>query len=763
MDSIKKIEISTKSCLACSAYWTCHREEKRAGKGCVNFLSNKDKALLTKGEEGSNEKGLSPSLQKKSNEKLDTNFNPEVTNSKEKSKKHSKQKKEVLFDLNGDLENSDEDYSNYLLDDTLRLSLPEDDFPLAKNLHEFVFSRRFLNLGATGLFARQLGIGLNLFTEYCPKCSDLNYVANNFEVLDSIETILTRVTLFEHGVCPKCKTEKREFVKTHESWYNTELAALCGQRSGKSLMAAIFAAYTLHRFLKLPCVADAYSVAKPTIFLGTFVALDKSQIQESTWGYLVNIIKASPWFTSYCDMLKFYGRKYGRKLVDIDKVETIEFFHKNLKLNMAAPRPSALRGRTGFIGVIDEIGFLKAKDTEGRVITADEVYAALNNRMATLNTAFETLNSRHRDLPTPLFVNISSPSHATDKICTLVKNITKQKEEPENKTRQLRRYAVVYPTWDINPMFSRKSAFIQSKFKDNANEAERDFGARPPLSENPFFDNPSLLQDNFHKHLKNLITIDYTIGDRGSPYTINIHAEYDNKLPRVLALDLGLKNNSTAISIGYFDEQTNKVITEGLCEIIPTRESEVNFLALKDQVIKPLIERLNIKLVTADRWQSVSLLQELKQLSGIEVLTYSLKYEDFYVYKQNMLSSQMIFPALEDTKQFSGMNLLLSCPEDSYPHIYYNLPITHFFFQCMTVVDEINKTVQKGEKTTDDLFRANVLMAHILNNPQYREKLKNNSPVLNQGGPVAYVQSVRGTSNQAVGTPKYTGTSVVVM
>lgn len=745
-DNINTSNYNNISCIACFKYWSCKKSEKSLNRGCDTFLSIVD---------AQNQ----PNLFVTSNQNTTPSSELSQTGKKEAPSKSLSSAFEKLLK---DDYIEEADYSSYFNPEAYGLQLPEDDFPLAKNLYEFVFSRKFLNLGTTGLYARQFGIGLNLFMEYCPKCSDVAYVNKNFEVKDSLDNILERVVLFEHGVCPKCKTRKDDLIQSKVYWEHFELAALCGQRSGKSLMAAIFACYVLHRFLKLPQIATAYDIAKPTILLGTFVAIDKSQIQDSTWGYLTNLIKGSPWFITYCAMLRDYGRKLGRRLVDIEKVETLEFFHKNLKLNMAAPKPAALRGRTGFLGVVDEIGFLKTKDGQGRVITAEEVYAALNNRMATLTTAYENQRGIVPNLPAPLFMNISSPSHVKDKICSLVKTIQEQNLEAacddSGDTRMLRRYAVHYATWEVNPMFSKDSAYIVSKFKSEPKEAERDFGAKPPLSENSFIDNINLLMESSNEDRKNLVSLDYEFGTKDTKYKVLYNNPLlDKTVSRVLALDLGYNNNSTALAIGYYDALTNRTIIEALIEIIPTKTAEIKFTQLVAQVIKPLIESLNIKIVASDQWQSISLSQDIEETTEAKALTYSLKYGDFLFYKSDLLSQKIEYPGVED------LSLITPKALEEYPYIYYNKPVTHFVYQCLTVVDEKDKAIRKGEKTTDDLFRASVLLHYILNNFELRKQMSATPKQVLQGA-VVHVQSMKnGQLGGQNSSTKYSSANVVVV
>lgn len=733
-------DINSKECLTCAHYWLCKNPAKRLNKACDSYASNK-MPITALSHDSSIDKSKSELKQKRS---LEDVF------------------ERLLDDEESMLNNNNDDYLDL---DGGDLKLPENDFPLAKNLYEFVFSKKFLNLGQSGLYARQFGIGINLFMEYCPKCSDIPYVLDNFQVKDEIKNIFKKVVLFEHGVCPKCKTSKDKLLDDQKYWEHYELAALCGQRSGKSLMAAIFSTYVLHRFLKLSSVSSAYDIAKPTVILGTFVAIDKAQIMDSTWSYLVNIIKGSPWFIEYCNMLKSEGRRIGRKLVDIDKVETLEFLHKNIKLNMAAPKPASLRGRTGFIGVIDEIGFLKVKDGQGRVITAEEVYAALNNRMATLTTAYENRRHQYNGLPAPLFMNISSPCHIKDKIYTLVKGINEQNleyaQEEEGDKRVLRRYAVHYATWEVNPMFSRDSAYIASKFKSEPKEAERDFGAKPPLSENSFIDNIEQLIASSNNEKESLININYEFDVKDSTYKLifkdNLLTKKD--YPRVLAMDLGYNNNSTALSLGYFDITENKMKVEALLEIIPTKGAEIKFTQLLQDVIIPIVKRYNVRLTMSDRWQSISIMQEIEDKTESKTLKYSLKYGDFLLFKSDLLSQRIEYPKIEDK------NLITPTPRNEYPKEYFNKPISHFVYQCLTVVDERDVTVKKGEKTTDDLFRSVVLLHYCLNNLELRKKMEDSSTLKKlPEGSVVHVQSMKGgiLSSQNSST-KYSASCVVVV
>lgn len=114
------------------------------------------------------------------------------------------------------------------------IRIDDKDLPKAKNFFEFSTGKDFLNITP---FAKQLQIGINLYQEYCPResCTDVKYL-KDIPVDDSYEDILNKVTLLEYSICPKCKRKKVNFIRKNKLCDKFELAANCGQRSGKCLV-----------------------------------------------------------------------------------------------------------------------------------------------------------------------------------------------------------------------------------------------------------------------------------------------------------------------------------------------------------------------------------------------------------------------------------------------------------------------------------------------------------------------------------------------
>ena len=86
-------------------------------------------------------------------------------------------------------------------------------------------------------FSRQMWMGLHLFGDICPKCSDPKWYSDIYSVPVDYKSrnLPDRLQLMQNGVCPKCGGRKSNFVKKGQIPNIQELAACIGQRGGKCL------------------------------------------------------------------------------------------------------------------------------------------------------------------------------------------------------------------------------------------------------------------------------------------------------------------------------------------------------------------------------------------------------------------------------------------------------------------------------------------------------------------------------------------------
>ena len=653
--------------------------------------------------------------------------NQSVRKSSESKDNNENSKKEIIDESNTESNTGSYTESNTskktdeeLLTESFSLIESRNEFlkslPKAKNIYDWVTNRMFLN---KRLFSVQLGIAVNLFSEYCPDCSDVEYVKRFFNINDTYEDIFNKVTLLEYDKCPKCNKSKVDFIKEGKLKDIVELAGLAGQRSGKSFMVGIFCTYMLHKLLICDNLQEKLHLDSSTTLVGTFVSNMKKQTEESCWGYLKKAFENCWWFNQYTERLLKIDKRLFRS------GETfLDFRNKNIRFGTDAANPKTLRGSTGYFGVYDEIGW--GSDDFSNKINADEVYKALNNRMVTVSQAFSQWRFENPDVPAPLFISTSSPRERTDKISSLVNDINTYNESEIGKRSKTGRLCYRLATWEINPTLPRDCEEIQRKYADDPIGAERDFGANPPMNSNAFFPEIKFgfVKNSFESGRHNLINIiKHTTIEDAYTYTLNpeewnkwISDRQNYKERRILALDLGYNNNSTALVIGKL--KNDNIIVESVNEIIPSNIKPLDFHKLQTSLLIPLVRKLNISLVICDKWNSLMLLQSISDQLRVQTKSYSLKYLDFLNIKNDLVNKRCQFPMLEDSE------LVAKCLGGNireYPDCFTNKPCSHLLFQIFSVAED-KKTVGKGEHTTDDLFRAFSLLNYAIRN--YEEPKK---------------------------------------
>jgi hypothetical protein len=98
------------------------------------------------------------------------------------------------------------------------------------------------------------------------------------------------------------------------------------------------------------------------------------------------------------------------------------------------------------------------------------------------------------------------------------------------------------------------------------------------------------------------------------------------------------------------------------------------------------------------------------------VSDHGYKYSDFENFRDDLYNANMVLPRPEMKPKE-----LLESGDDGYPGVFSGKPISHFLFQCLTVQDYQGKTVEKGDNTTDDIFRACVLAHSFLVDEDFME------------------------------------------
>lgn len=598
--------------------------------------------------------------------------------------------------------------------------------PRAKNFYDYCF--RILGSDIHAPWAVQMWLAVMSLGEVCPRCTNPKYMDVRNIRKDMPSKRLNspkRMTFLEYGVCPRCGATRREMLHSGEMQYRNQATWVLGQRSGKSSTSAVVASYVLHCYLMYPMLASmTNSMQASTELVFIFCSLSYDKAYSVLWTPFKNIIDSAQWYKSYFALLDQYKEQYGKELY-VNKSTILAFANKNIKCFATGPKASSLRGNTAIMTLLDELGLFPlpnpsrevSEDDTNRRADSDEAYTSLLNSLATVGAAQkELIESDHYDAPPCLMLSVSSPVSKRDKVMRLLE---------ESKTNPFI-FATRLATWEVNPYLEKDSPLIASAFAADPRKALRDFGACPTETAAPYFDFhtiPKIFNGRPNSH-----TLTYQYGAENSVWgTVRQVNAYD--APTVMALDAGLVNNSFAVAVVGYNQQTNKTETVCLLEVM-ANNTVIDFEKMYTNVLLPLCQQLNVCLVCADRWNSIDHLHRIRSDRGMRmnkpityVKQYSLKHRDFEAVKAMIANQTVTAPR---AKPELAEKIIVGSIGD-YKHELIDRPVEHFMLQLLTVTDlGPSMCPGKAEGFTDDLTRAWVLAVTMLNKEKVIELIDYN-------------------------------------
>lgn len=573
--------------------------------------------------------------------------------------------------------------------------IDQSDFKAPPNFLEWIIGRDFCN--AT-LLPWQIEAGMHLFSDYCPECSNPNYVNNLFD--QSIAEIQENIQFLNLGVCPKCDKNKLDLFSLGDSAskkpsIKNELIAALGQRSGKSKFVVSAATYQLVKWLMLPDPTGFFNLPKMEVVLGTFSALSAEQAEENLWMPFKGLYDNSPWFKKYNEFLKQEEKRLSIPLVE-NKDTYIFYPHKRFMCSYTGSDDRKKRGRTRLWGAIDEIAFLNSEQgaSKKKVMDADKNYSALNNSLSTIRQkAIIKFKSGEYDTQMAIMYNASSPYNVQDKIMRLV------------KSPSILSVAIQRATWEANPDYTEQTCRAMNPNLSQV-EFDRDFGAIPPFSDSPFIGEGRVLEKLCIQKEAHFPLIEVSreihadaMGDRYLYLKARAN-RIDKQTPRLLALDNGYTQNAFAAALFSFNAEKKIPVLDQIFSLYPEQQAGLNihFPMMFENFIIPLIQNLNIKFVFYDRWQSLDQIQRLRDLK-IEARAHSVSLEkDLLPFKQMLLSGNFSLPPCETPIQGvkDSSNPLMQVRDK---------PVSNLIWQTLTV-RQVGRKLLKPLEGDDDLFRA---------------------------------------------------------
>lgn len=706
-----------KNCLSCANFYGCTNPKKDRTFVCKKFKDSDELAMELLGPEYEMSAG---------------GISLEATN-------EAKSKKLALTALTTDEEAAAELNLENMWDEVMNstarvppdLVVDDRDYPEFGNFFDFATSKGGLTAGDP--FPRQLWLISNMLSDACgnPKCTDPKWfdVRNVPLKLKNIHDILDMVTFYKNGVCPKCKGRKHKHYRKGMVKWPTEAYACIGQRAGKSITLSMLSAYVFHKYLKLQNPTAHFGLLKGSILTASFVALTYGKAKTLLWNPIQNMMMNSEWFNNYHALLDDVGARKGVELYKKPGGEMLQYRHRDLYASPSGPSKRTLRGDTRIFYVVDEAGLfpIDGNVDDKERMSIFETAASLKNSAQTVRmAALPVFEQGYDNTPTALGVYISSPMTPRDFI---MRGVKENVNNPKAVVLHL-------PTWEFNPMMNEKA--LRDEYPNfGAVKFTRDFGAQPPLSENPFFDGGEALQSTYRLPPNK---VEYKYKKRTDPRQAKVQkwAEVTNvrtmgMVPvSLMALDAGEVNNSFSVAIGHAeiykgpgrDHGRRIAKVDAIIEIAPKEGIDsINYNRVAAETIYPLIRKLNVGAMVSDRWQNKKFMDDARDLfPKLYTEPYSLTYEDMVEFKDHLLDDNpgILLP----TPEIPFSEIAKLDTSTNYPGCFKYKPIAHTYFQMETVQDT-GREVTKGPGLTDDNLRAVMLLGRFLLDDRWcRSRLK---------------------------------------
>lgn len=591
-----------------------------------------------------------------------------------------------------------------------------DDRDIKKPNNFFEFYTGGPESGGWGSFPKQLQAATNVLQEHCTntvgrfQCTDLDYVSD-IPTHATRDEIQEHVTFLNHGVCPKCgKTRMDQWNEGNPR--KDMLVMSIGQRAGKDRTIGLIGGYLHAGYLTLRNLSRAFKLGEGTTFYTTFTATTQTQAFEATFTPFLSIIQEHPWFQAYHEMLDYSGQKAGKELYKIGK-ENIAWHHHGLAVNVRAPDDRNLRGSAKIYGSITEFAYFYSSTGKSVKLDGNQIFKAMFNSFGTIKIGYrKCIEAGLFDMPPYLMPLASSPRSYKDGIMRYYR---------QSKTTPTM-YGMHYSTFDFNPE-AREEDYITEK-ATNPEGFRTDFLALPADAVRAFIKSRRLVstapdEDQVNAYRSKSVFVKSGAGMRqtGGQIELRKSNKIDTTTPKVMGFDLSAVSNSCAFVVAHVeqDEEDESFLTviDAIVEIIPPQDgTRINPTRLYEDVILKICDELNVQYVFADHWESARVFTDLDEHLGIQGMQYRCKYADFLSLRTAIDDRKIVLPQLEmntENDPVKNLNAIFTMSESGYPVCFEGKPVAHLLYQLLTVEDVMGKTVEKGENSTDDIFRALVL------------------------------------------------------
>ena len=241
--------------------------------------------------------------------------------------------------------------------------------------------------------------------------------------------------------------------------YN-DLVLVAGMRGGKTVLGGGIGLYEADEIAQFDDPARHFGLIPGQQIFVINVATSEVQARDTVFAAMEGLVDNSDYYQQLIKEEKFEKRS---------RME-MAYPDKNIIFRSGHSSSASLVGKTSICTVFDELA--RFEDSKTGASSGKMVYESLGRSVA-------TLGGRR--------IAISSPIYEDDPIMVLFRSAM------EGKTRRVLAFKLA--TWELNPNLPKDGIFIMNEYAADPEAADRDYGANPPTTDNPFFQYPEKIND----------------------------------------------------------------------------------------------------------------------------------------------------------------------------------------------------------------------------------------------------------------------------
>jgi hypothetical protein len=374
----------------------------------------------------------------------------------------------------------------------------------------------------------------------------------------------------------------------------------CGMRSGKSALAAMIGAYEYFKLTTMEDPAKYWGLLNNQRINISIVATSSTQAEDSVYSNTQEFIENGDFFNTWIDTRFKDMQLYNKK--------------NNVMMRVLSSWASSAVGRSNKAVIFDELA--NFEETAGKR-GAFEVYSRLSKSTDTFH-----LDGK--------IIAISSLKHPNDIMMQNYRNGLNEKHT----------LALLKPTWEMNPNFSKEQ--LMEEYKFDMTSFWRDYACQPQAVGSNEFPEGVKLNDG----MTNVFESEHF--DKGIPY---------DKIPRVCSIDPAVTNDYFGVACGY-RTHTGKIIIDGVHKFekfdgdIYIKPSEVQ------DFIKRGIRSLNFYALVFDTWMYPDLVEMVEDQYGLDTEKHITNKETYDSWREKQ-GAQTVEIVHNDFLQREVNNLLV--------------------------------------------------------------------------------------------------------